>query len=450
VFGNPIPSFNDDPDYDLVMLAEAEASSAIPSMLRLEPKLYESAEAARKAAEKELDFLGEAADAEDSKAFMTSTESEALKIAQSVESDPMHEGMEGVKVNLGNVEDPNKPVAKPEPRVEQPAPITALEPEPAPIVDTSNEQETKPQFSESDIPVATHAKPKTEAPVSIEARERRREGESNLLSEDGMLLGEGTRPSAPQYGNFYTNNPTKSHDSSLQSPELDPMSTMNQMNPLGMMNPMNMMNQMNPQQMLGSPFMFMPQQQQQQEQQKQQQAPSQFLPPTQMLPMMFGFPPSNQQMPQMMNQPQFPFPMQQQQQQQHVPWMPMMNLLQGERAHATHHKPTGSAHKTVKGTKVNKDVPNPAMMMPGFQQMMLPFQQMMQQFMGAQPQMPSSQVPMMNPFAQIQQNMPKMMNQLFSPFMFPQQQQQQQQQQHQEQQQHHHQKRHTKQTRSHH
>jgi len=86
------------------VFAEKEAMSALPSEARLNPKFYESEEEAKKAAEKELALMGESV--EGSKMLTGLAEIEALKIAQDAERDPMHDGLEGVKVDLGEMEDP--------------------------------------------------------------------------------------------------------------------------------------------------------------------------------------------------------------------------------------------------------------------------------------------------------------------------------------------------------
>jgi len=155
---NIVPSWSDNIDYDLVMLSETEASAAIPASLRLNPKVYESEDEAVRAAEKELSLLGESVDG--SLTLKKIAEKEALNIAQDAEKDPMHDGMEGIKVDLGEMEDPEEKARKEREEAiakkkaaklaqEKAVVVEKVEKvEPEPAVDLQNEQENKPQFSE--------------------------------------------------------------------------------------------------------------------------------------------------------------------------------------------------------------------------------------------------------------------------------------------------------------
>eukprot|EP00299_Pterocystis_sp_00344_P004598 c15863_g1_i1.p1 GENE.c15863_g1_i1~~c15863_g1_i1.p1 ORF type:complete len:355 (+),score=75.81 c15863_g1_i1:144-1067(+) len=151
---------------------------AIPAHLRLNPKLYTSAEEARRAAEEELKSLGE--EIETPKQLEDKAVKEALSMASETESDPFHSDVEGIKVDLGHTgdyaapEEEHKPVPVQETKIETVQPVA--EPQ-AP----SNQLVS--QFSESDVPMAKHSK--KQATLSPKAERF-----------------DGTRPSAPQFNSF--------------------------------------------------------------------------------------------------------------------------------------------------------------------------------------------------------------------------------------------------------
>eukprot|EP00301_Raphidiophrys_heterophryoidea_P009829 c14831_g1_i1.p1 GENE.c14831_g1_i1~~c14831_g1_i1.p1 ORF type:complete len:424 (-),score=116.02 c14831_g1_i1:88-1359(-) len=178
------------------------------------PKLYSSVDEAKKAAEEELKTLGEEVDSNTPAAHKA--EQEALKIAANAAVDPMHEGMEGMQVDLGQVEDEH-PVPKSAP-VANNIPRPATQPifvAPVRFVDTQNEQATKPQSKSSDVPLAHHNAQQKKAQFRAAtfrsvSETPRNDGvpapSHNLMSDDSLPMFGASRPSAPQvWGQMPTN-----------------------------------------------------------------------------------------------------------------------------------------------------------------------------------------------------------------------------------------------------
>jgi len=180
-----VPSFKDNHDYDLAFLAEQESLGSIPALMRLNPKLYATAAEARKAAEEELGKLGEEVE---SPSTMTKTaETEAMQMAKTAASDPAHAELEGVKVVLGND------------GVYSDSAAQTVQPTKAVVetVDVQNEQ-TKKQQDESDVPVVKHVKVSPQAKAMMPFKDLVSTG--YLLPDEDTVMS--VRPVAPQFGNM--------------------------------------------------------------------------------------------------------------------------------------------------------------------------------------------------------------------------------------------------------